>query len=63
MYDGNIREVLGDELHGGVDGEEVGGVVLRPHVVRRQIACHIAVVERYSALDTGTVTLSIACRA
>lgn len=41
MQDGHVREVLGDELHGGVDGEQVGGVALRPHVVGGEVARHV----------------------
>lgn len=40
--DGHAREVPGNELHGRVNGEQAGGVALRPHVVKGEVARHVA---------------------
>lgn len=38
-----VREMSFEGFQSDVDGSQIGGVILSPHIMRRKIPCHVAV--------------------
>lgn len=38
-----VREISFEGFQSDVDSSQIGDVILRPHIMRRKVSCHVAV--------------------